>query len=106
MGVVDADGDIVEPTAFDVSIAENLPIPVLSGHDKDLECSVHGTALVEKEVPVFYGMPTADSDIFEIGSKFPHHGLWSIGACEVSDDSPETEIALVCADCHDAAKKM
>ena len=37
---------------------------------KDLKCSVHGTALVEKEVPVFYGMPTQDSDIFEIGSRF------------------------------------
>ena len=34
MGVVDADGDIVEPTAFDASIADNLPIPVLSGHDQ------------------------------------------------------------------------
>jgi hypothetical protein len=73
---------------------------------KDLECSVHGTALVEKEVPVFYGMPTPDSDIFGIGSKFPHHGLWTIGGCDVSDDSPETEIALVCADCHDAAQKL
>ena len=34
MGVMDADGDIVEPTAFDISIADNLPIPVLSGHDQ------------------------------------------------------------------------
>jgi HK97 family phage prohead protease len=34
MGVIDADGDIVEPTAFDLSIRENLPIPVLSGHDQ------------------------------------------------------------------------
>ena len=34
MGVVDADGDIVEPTAFTSSIADNLPIPVLSGHDQ------------------------------------------------------------------------
>ena len=42
---------------------------------KDLECSVHGTALVEKEMPVFYGMPTPDSDIFEIGSRFLHPGL-------------------------------
>ena len=33
---------------------------------KDLKCSVHGTKLVEKEVPVFYGMPTADSDISEL----------------------------------------
>jgi len=34
MGVNDADGDIVEPTAFDQSIRDNLPIPVLSGHDQ------------------------------------------------------------------------
>ena len=34
MGMVDADGDIVEPTAFDNSIESNLPIPVLSGHDQ------------------------------------------------------------------------
>jgi HK97 family phage prohead protease len=34
MGVIDADGDIVEPTAFDSSISGNLPIPVLSGHDQ------------------------------------------------------------------------
>ena len=34
MGVVDADGDIVEKTAFDSSIRDNLPIPVLSGHDQ------------------------------------------------------------------------
>jgi len=34
MGVIDADGDIVEPSAFDQSIRDNLPIPVLSGHDQ------------------------------------------------------------------------
>ena len=45
---------------------------------KDSKCSVHGTVLVEQEVPIFYGMPAPDSDIFEIGRKFPHHGLWSI----------------------------
>ena len=73
---------------------------------KDLKCSVHGTELVEKEVPVFYGMPTANSNIFEIDSRFPHHGLWSIGGCEVSDDSSNNTIRLVCSDCHDAAKKM
>ena len=33
MGVVDADLDIIEPTAFDSSIAKNLPISVLVGHD-------------------------------------------------------------------------
>ena len=34
MGIPDADGDIVEMTAFDRSIRDNLPIPVLSGHDQ------------------------------------------------------------------------
>ena len=73
---------------------------------KDLKCSVHGTKLVEKEVPVFYGMPTPDFDIFEIGSRFPYHGLWSLGGCEVSDDSPDTQRAPLCSNCHDAAKKL
>mgnify|MGYP000461959282 CR=1 FL=1 len=75
---------------------------------KDLKCSVHGTALMEKEVPVFYGMPTLDSDISEINSRFPHHGLWSmtLGGCVISPESPETEAALVCANCHDAAEQF
>ena len=34
MGVNDADGDIVDPGAFNASIRDNLPIPVLSGHDQ------------------------------------------------------------------------
>ena len=72
----------------------------------NLSCPVHDTELVDKEVPIFYGMPAPDSNIFEIDSRFPHHGLWSIGGCVVSDDSPETETGLVCPDCHDAAKKM
>ena len=73
---------------------------------KDLKCSVHRTELVEKKVPVFYGMPTPDSDIFAIDSRFPHHGLWSLGGCIICPDSPETEIGPVWSDCHDAAKKM
>ena len=34
MGVVDKDGDIISPNAFDKSITDNLPIPVLSGHNQ------------------------------------------------------------------------
>jgi HK97 family phage prohead protease len=34
MGVRDADGDIIDPAAFDASIRANLPIPVLAGHDQ------------------------------------------------------------------------
>ena len=34
MGIRDADGDIIDPGAFDASIRANLPIPVLAGHDQ------------------------------------------------------------------------
>jgi len=34
MGIRDADGDIIDPGAFDNSIRANLPIPVLAGHDQ------------------------------------------------------------------------
>ena len=34
MGVVDSDGDVIDPIAFNGSIAKNLPLPVLSGHDQ------------------------------------------------------------------------
>jgi HK97 family phage prohead protease len=34
MGIRDADGDIIDPGAFDASIRTNLPIPVLAGHDQ------------------------------------------------------------------------
>ena len=30
MGVVDSDGDVIDPIAFNGSIAKNLPLPVLS----------------------------------------------------------------------------
>ena len=34
MGIKDADGDIIDPGAFNASIKSNLPIPVLAGHDQ------------------------------------------------------------------------
>jgi HK97 family phage prohead protease len=34
MGIVDKDGDVIDPVAFNSSIAKNLPIPVLAGHDQ------------------------------------------------------------------------
>lgn len=34
MGIRDHDGDIIDPKAFNASIKNNLPIPVLSGHDQ------------------------------------------------------------------------
>ena len=34
MGVMDHDRDIIDPTAFNSSIKNNLPIPVLQGHDQ------------------------------------------------------------------------
>ena len=73
---------------------------------KDLKCSVHKTELVEKEVPIFYGMPTADSNIFDIESRFPHHGLWSLGGCVISPDDPDISKEPLCLDCHEAAKKL
>ncbi len=63
-----------------------------------LKCPVHGTTLVEKEVPIFYGMPTADSNIFEIDSRFPHHGFWSLGGCEIFPDSPDIQKEPLCLD--------
>ena len=37
MGVVDSDGDVIDPIAFNGSIVKNLPLPVLSGHDQHTE---------------------------------------------------------------------
>ena len=34
MGVMDHDRDIIDPNAFNSSIKNNLPIPVLQGHDQ------------------------------------------------------------------------
>ena len=34
MGIVDSDGDVIDPEAFNGSIAKNLPLPVLAGHDQ------------------------------------------------------------------------
>ena len=49
MGIVDKDNDIIEPTAFDKSITDNLPIPVLSGHDQQ---SVVGKVVTARPVSV------------------------------------------------------
>jgi hypothetical protein len=48
----------------------------------DLKCPVYGTTLVEKEVPISYGMQPPDSKDFEIDSKFLYHGLWILGGCD------------------------
>jgi len=34
MGIIDSDGDVISPQAFDRSIQSNLPIPVLNHHDQ------------------------------------------------------------------------
>jgi hypothetical protein len=91
-----------DETSLEVVDRETPPPPPPPGG----KCPVHGAALVEKEVSVIYGMLAPDSDIFEISSRFPYHGLLSLGGCIVSPDSSETEMALVCADCHDAAEKF
>lgn len=36
MGMVDKDNDVISPSAFDKSILNNLPLPVLAGHDQSL----------------------------------------------------------------------
>jgi HK97 family phage prohead protease len=48
MGVEDADGDVIEPTAFDNSIEKNLPISVLHSHDPG---AVIGKVLDAKVIP-------------------------------------------------------
>ena len=49
MGVVDKDGDIIDPIAFNGSIAKNLPIPVLAGHDQH---TVVGKVLTARPVHI------------------------------------------------------
>ena len=49
MGIVDKDNDIIEPSAFDKSISDNLPIPVLSGHDQQ---TVVGKVVTARPVSV------------------------------------------------------
>ena len=41
MGIRDADGDIIDPAAFNASIKSNLPIPVLAGHDQSKFCLLY-----------------------------------------------------------------
>ena len=48
MGAVDRDGDIIEETAFDESIATNLPIPVLIGHNSN---TIIGKVISAEPVP-------------------------------------------------------
>lgn len=49
MGVVDSDGDVIAPSAFDKSLEKNLPIPVLSSHN---QAEVVGKVVAAKSVPV------------------------------------------------------
>ena len=49
MGLVDSDNDVISPTAFNKSILNNLPIPVLIQHDQS---SVVGKVVSASVVPV------------------------------------------------------
>lgn len=49
MGVIDKDGDVIDPIAFNGSIAKNLPIPVLAGHDQH---TVVGKVLTARPVHI------------------------------------------------------
>jgi len=52
MGIRDADGDIIDPAAFNTSIKANLPIPVLAGHDQS---KLVGKVLFAQSEPVGAG---------------------------------------------------
>jgi len=52
MGIRDADGDIIDPAAFNASIKSNLPIPVLAGHDQS---KLVGKVLFAQAEPVGTG---------------------------------------------------
>ena len=52
MGIRDADGDIIDPAAFNASIKSNLPIPVLAGHDQS---KLVGKVLFAQSEPVGTG---------------------------------------------------
>ena len=65
--------------------------------------------LVEKAVPLLYGLP-AFHEIYKEGSidqRFPHHGLWVLAMSCVRDPvRPRDRTELVCLSCHDAARKF
>jgi HK97 family phage prohead protease len=49
MGMVDKDNDIISPSAFDKSILNNLPLPVLAGHDQS---SLVGKVVSARSQPI------------------------------------------------------
>tara|TARA_R100000808_G_scaffold3776_3_gene12974 strand:+ start:3653 stop:4300 length:648 start_codon:yes stop_codon:yes gene_type:complete len=49
MGMVDKDNDIISPSAFDKSILNNLPLPVLAGHD---QASLVGKVISARSQPI------------------------------------------------------
>ena len=49
MGIIDKDGDVIDPVAFNGSIAKNLPIPVLAGHDQQ---TIVGKVLTARPVHI------------------------------------------------------
>lgn len=49
MGILDKDGDVIDPVAFNGSIAKNLPIPVLAGHDQQ---TIVGKVLTARPVHI------------------------------------------------------
>lgn len=49
MGLIDKDNDIIKPSAFDKSILNNLPLPVLAGHD---QASLVGKVISARSQPI------------------------------------------------------
>ena len=69
------------------------------------KCSLHGTTLVNKDVPVSYGMPREET--LELFYSWPHHGVFALGGCVIAGDGLDeaTVRGLVCDDCHQAMGK-
>lgn len=65
-------------------------------------CEVHGTTLRLKGVPVNYGLPQPDPDLWEARKKlFPNAKSFVLGGCCVGSMGGEYE-AWVCAECRKA----
>jgi hypothetical protein len=65
-------------------------------------CNVHGTILRRQKVPLQYGLPVPDPDLWEARAKlFPNAKSFLLGGCCVGSSGFETE-DWVCADCRKA----
>jgi hypothetical protein len=69
-------------------------------------CEVHNAKMELKEVDISYGEPRDNEWTGDTEHRlFPHWREYSIGGCEISENSPKTVKAYVCADCKKACEK-